>query len=244
VRKQWIGAAVVLSIGVLAKESVLFVVPLAYTWHARRLLDWPSARTAALVATPALLVFIALLALISVGNDDPDYVASLPPEISRFPEIVASYTYPDRFRDIAIDQRWRGREWDDANRYLVEPCGLAIVLLALGGAITDWRRAVRIAPFIALVYAQLLFATDTQRLLVLAFPALALLFLPFFELACRRWRISQLAWPALAAALFLLGLRDGNRFPSSSSEQLLVLVALLVCAVAAVRLRPRFKALR
>jgi len=244
VRKQWAGAAVVLAVGVLAKESVLFVVPLAYTWHARRVLDWPAARTAALVAIPAMLVFIAVRALISVGNDDPGYVASLPPEISRFPEIVASYTYPDRFEDVAIDQRWRGREWDDANRYVVEPCGLAVVVLAVGGAIADWRRALRVAPFIALVYAQLLFATDTQRLLVLAFPALALLFPPFFEFASRRGNIPQLAWPAMAAALFLLGLRAGNRFTARDSEQLLVVGLALGMAVGVSRLSSRLRALR
>jgi hypothetical protein len=71
--------AVTVLVGVLFREAVLFVVPLAYAVWAVRLLDRDAAKRALLVGAPALLVYVALhLAIPSVGKDSvPGYGGSL-----------------------------------------------------------------------------------------------------------------------------------------------------------------------
>lgn len=242
VRKQWVLAALMMAVGVLAKESVVFVAPLAYTWHARRLIDWPLARTALLVAAPAMLLLVAVRLGIPARNDDPDYLSSMPPEISRFPELYQSYAYPDRFHDIVVEDRWPHREWHDLDRYFLDPFGLPVLLLGLAGAALGPRRASRLLPFVVLVYAQLLFAADTQRLLVLSFVAVALLAPPVLSYLSRTFRLSDWSWAVVAATLFAASLRDANHFSARNLEQAavtLVIVAVLVAAARAnAALRP------
>jgi hypothetical protein len=242
VRRQWLTAAAVLAVGVLAKESVLFVAPLAYTWHARRLIDWPLARTTLFVAAPALLLLVAVRLGIPAQNDDSAYLSSMPPEISRFPELYQSYTYPDRFHDIVVEDRWPHREWHDLDRYFLDPFGLPILVLGLAGAAVRPGRVSRLLPFVVLVYAQLLFAADTQRLLVLSFVAVALLAPPVLSYLSRTLRLSEWSWAAVAAALFVASLRDANHFSARNLEQtavILVTVAVLAGAARAdAALRP------
>jgi hypothetical protein len=175
ISKRWAAAAVVMALGVLAKESVLFVAPLVLTWHLRDIRDWLAVRRTVLVMGPALVVLIALRLFIQPENGNPQYIATMPPEISRFPELFGDYSYATRLREIGLDDRWEHRSWRDINRYLFDPYGVPLLALVVVGAIADPKRVARVAPFIVLVYSQLLFATDTQRLLVLAFPVLAVL---------------------------------------------------------------------
>jgi hypothetical protein len=234
IRKQWLLAAVVMAVGVLAKESVLFVAPLAYTWHARTLIDWPALSRAALIAAPAVLVLAVVRVAIPAQNDDAAYLSSMPPEISRFPELYRSYTYPDRFRDIVVEDRWPHREWHDLDRYFLDPFGLPVLALGLAGAALLPGRALRLLPFVVLVYAQLFFAADTQRLLVLSFVAVALLAPPVLSYLSRTLRLSDWSWAIVAAAMFASSLRDANHFSARNLEQAAVVfvTAAVLLAVA------------
>lgn len=71
--------AVTLLVGVLFREAVVFVVPLAYAVWARRALDAKAARQAILAGVPALLALLALhLTIRSVGESlVPGYGGSL-----------------------------------------------------------------------------------------------------------------------------------------------------------------------
>lgn len=161
-----------LAAGAASKESALFAVPLIYTLRATRPLDGPAARRALLVAAPALAIAAAIRLWIPAFNADSAYVATLPSHISRFPEIFPDYNYVSLARDIGYEQRVLDFEPGDFWSYTTRPFGIALPLLALVGA---WRRpllALRLLPFNVLVYAQLFFATDTERLLVLAAPVL------------------------------------------------------------------------
>jgi hypothetical protein len=70
---------VTLLLGVLVRESELFIIPLAYAVWAERVWDPRAARQVLLVAAPALLAFLALhLAIPSVGRAQvPGYGSSL-----------------------------------------------------------------------------------------------------------------------------------------------------------------------
>ena len=226
-RNRPIEMAVTMAIGVLAKESVLFAAPLFYTLNARSIGDWRQLRTTLLVVAPAIAVLVALRLLIPEANGDHAYTATMPPVISRFPELFPPYDYIDRFREIARESRWAHRSWADFDAYVADPFGVALLALAVIGVARKPVLVLRLAPFVLLVYSQLLFATDTQRLLVLAFPALALLAMPGLD-AVGGWlcvRIS-LFLPA-AFALFALALVSRDDYGSQLLFQTAVLLAWL-----------------
>ncbi len=212
--KRWLAAGIVIAVGVFAKESVIFVAPLAFTWHARSWRDWPAARRALLIGAPAVLFIVLLRLIVQPENGNESYIASMPPEISRFPELFGDYNYVQRYRDIAIDDRWAHRDWGDLDRYFVDPFGPVLLVVAAAGALAEPKRALRLSPFLGLVYSQLLFATDTQRLLVLAFPALAILGATGIHRFGKRLRVSEIAFCGAFGGLFVASLIDANEFGS------------------------------
>lgn len=232
-RNQPKAMAATLAVGVLAKESVLFVAPLLYTLNARTLLDWRQMRTTLLVAAPALFVFAALRVLIPAANGDATYLAGMPPVISRFPGLFPPYNYLDRFNEIARDSRWAHLSWSDVDPYLADPFGVALLALALIGGFRVPRLALRLAPFLLLVYSQLLFATDTQRLLVLAFPALVLLAMPGLDAVTMRLRVPIASVLPAAVALFALTLLGRDDFGSPLLLQSGVIAVWLAAATGA-----------
>lgn len=230
ISKRWYLAAVTIAIGVCAKESVVFVAPLAFTWHARGLTDWSAWRRAVLSGAPAILIVIGLRLLIQPENGNGTYLASMPPEISRFPELFGDYNYATRFQEIVVDDRWAHRDWNDLDRYLVDPFGLPLLLLAVAGAIVAPRRLLRLSPFFVLVYAQLFFASDSQRLLVLAFPALAMLCGLGLTKLGAMLRVGEWAVAGVVAGVFVLSLLDANEFGAEVAPQVAVLAAGLIAA--------------
>ena len=223
VRKLWWQAAVALAVGVLVKESVIFVAPLAFSWHARGLLDWRALRLAVAVTLPAVVVLGGTRLLIEQRNDDAAYIATMPPQISRFPELYRDYNYGDRYRTIVKEDRWPHRELKDFDRYIFDPLGLPLLVLAVVGGSLDPTRALRLLPFLLLVYAQLLFATDTQRLIVLAAPALAVLAASAANHVAA-WRRGEVVLAAAALFVFLATLWDANSFGAQSKVEAAVLV--------------------
>lgn len=173
-RDLWV-FTVVVAVGVLAKESVLFVLPLAYTLGARGPADGRRLKRSALAALPPLAVWGVLHAAIPARNGDLAYMATLPEIIRRFPDLYAHYDYRTLLHDIGYEQRWFARDWHTVRQYTVEPLGLPALALAAVSLRRHWRLALQLAPFVAAVYVQLLFATDTQRLISVAGPAFCLL---------------------------------------------------------------------
>lgn len=229
-RKRPLEMAVTLAIGLLAKESVLFAAPLFYTLNARSLVDRRQLRTTLLVVAPALVMLVLVRLLIPEANGDVRYISTMPPVISRFPEIFPPYSYVDRFNEIGRDFRWGDRAWGDFDAYFTDPFGLVVLALALIGAARTPLFAMRLAPFFVLVYSQLLFATDTQRLLVLAYPAVALLAMTGLQLVANRLRVRTVLFVPAAVALFALMLIHRGRYDSPLLLQGAVLAAWLAAA--------------
>ncbi|MCC6420095.1 MAG: hypothetical protein IT429_17815 [Gemmataceae bacterium] len=238
IQRRPVTFAVTAAVGVFAKESLLFVLPLYYTLNAAHLVDRQAALRALAVGAPAVAVYLLLQVAIPARNGDEAYFATMPEVIRRFPDLYEHYDLSKLLHDIGYRQRYFARDWVTVRSYTVEPFGIvAPVLIALG-----WRRTrgplLRLAPFLLLVYTQLLFATDTQRLIVLAGPALCWLAVLGAEDAIGRGWLNAPAALIAAAGAFVLTLADDS-FSPPLAWQAGIAVAMLAVQPASVLVRRR-----
>jgi len=99
------------------------------------------------------------------------------------------------------------------------------------------RMAVRLLPFVLLVYSQLLFAQDTERLLVFAFPAVAILLaLGLKVLAKVAWVREVYLVPLPLVMLAANLLNPGGAYDAYLDLQALLLALYLVAVFVAGRL--------
>jgi hypothetical protein len=156
--------AACLAVGVLAKESVVFAAPLLYTFRATRPIDPPAARRTLFAALPAVLV-IAVVRLAIPAWNGTEYAAALPAPIA-----ANARTVPDYSALSVVHQTLAGRELCATLAATASSFGLLVGVLPFLGGRRAIRLLVRATPFLALVLLQLLFAQNTQRLVVLASP--------------------------------------------------------------------------
>lgn len=161
--------AVTLLIGVLVRETTLVAVLLAYGLSARSPIDVDAIRRLVRWSVPAVVALVATRALLPAP---------------------AGWEATDAF--AIVGERMAEASWADLGAMTYDTWGLLWLALAAVGAITNPRLAGRLLPTIVAAYAQLAMATDTQRLLVLAFPAMLLL-----GVEGLRWIEGRTAWPVL-----------------------------------------------
>jgi hypothetical protein len=205
-----IAFAAILLVGALAKEQVLLAAPLWYTFGADRLVDRRLLLRTAALALPAAGLLVALRAAIPAGNDDPAYLAQLGLPLNAWdvlpqdPRVLLSLFGPPRlptYPFAAID-------------WTIGAFG-TLGLLALAAPRANARVALRWSPFLALVYAQPLMASNTKRLVALAFPVAIVMALNGLVALERRLRLHR----AVVVAVPLLLLvpdhlsRTNVRFP-------------------------------
>jgi hypothetical protein len=188
VRGQTLAFILVTTLGVTVKESMFFVLPLAYSFSATRLIDWQAARRAALIALPALLLLAGVRLAIPAWNDNPAYVATLPERLWLVSNGSPRYDLTNALRQETRERVARfGVE--HVKSYTYRTFGPAMTLLALVGVWRNRMLALRFSPFVALVAAQMLFGHDIERYLILAFPAALV-----FNCAITCWRCSSRCW--------------------------------------------------
>jgi hypothetical protein len=209
-------------IGALVKESVLFVTPLFATIA-------PSASNGAGVVArrlalvlPAVAVWLVVRAAIPAYNGDGAYVASLPANVRAADDAITSYSYLERARAIGA-RRLHQFNGSTLHAASTEPFGMAPCLLGL----VAWRRNLallaRMWPFVLMVYAQLFFATDTQRLVMLAFPVVLLMACNGLEELRRRLRAAPSSWILLGVFLFVAMLWHRQKWTSGVGVQMIIL---------------------
>src|SRR5207244_9415264 len=164
-----VGFAACLALGVLAKESVIFVAPLFYTLQATRRWDPRLALRTVAVAAPAVAALVAVHLGVPAMNHDAAYVAGLPRPIRA--NTIPDYTFGAVLRDI-VGRRLH--HWPQTLVRSVSAFGILVPALALVGLRRPAARSfgARVLPFLVLDYVQLLFAYNTERLLVLGAVAL------------------------------------------------------------------------
>jgi hypothetical protein len=226
-RRADLSLALCLAVGVAAKESVLLVLGLYYGLRADRPFDVQAARRAALVALPALAVLAAIRLGIDPHNGDPGYLRSFPDVIWLNAKRLPSYAFSPVLSETLSA---RVTALVPTVSKALSAFGLLIGGLAVVGAATRRQFALRLATFLALVSAQLLFAGDTQRLVVLAFPAVIVLALAGGVGLCR-WAGVSTAWLLPVALAFLaLSVASGDH---EWQPQPLVQATLVAIALAA-----------
>ncbi|MFN0095126.1 MAG: hypothetical protein ACKVVT_10185 [Dehalococcoidia bacterium] len=231
VRKSDRGLLAALTIGVFAKEVVIFAAVLRYTLRAHRPVDLRSAKETVLVALPAVVVLLALRVGIGAQNGDAAYVAGLSPTLREFASYIPSYHYLDLLRDIGAD-RLQDTRRDTLLAYTTGTWGVPILALVAIGAAARPLLALRLAPFLVLVYAQLLFALNIERLLVAGFPAVVWLAAEGARAVATAFRVPVAAFIPIPAALILLRLRDpANLFTGFEIETFVLIGGLAVPAL-------------
>ncbi len=214
--------AVCLVLGVLAKESVIFVAPLAYTLRARRPWDRALAVRTLGATLPAIGALVAVHLGIPERNADPAYLAGLPRAIRE--NTIHHYTYGSVLHHTVAR---RLHHWPQSVVRTVSAFGLATPVMAAIGLRSPRARsfALRALPFLALVFVQLLFAYNTERLLVLGLVA---------AVPLAAWGLEQLielrgsglaACVALPGVLFLVQLAGMHEWEPNPLVQLAILAA-------------------
>lgn len=224
-RRRPLAFALCLGIAVLAKESALVAAPLYYTLNARRPIEPHLALRTAVAVLPAAALLVALRLLVDSRNGDDAYMATMPEIIRRFPDLYPPYDYRDLARHIGYEQRWHYFGWSMLETFTWRPFGLAPLLFALAGGVLNWRLALRLLPSLLLIYSQLIVATDTERLLVLCFPFVALLASEAMGRAGRAFGVNPAAFLPLFVLQWSLLLWDPSVYVPPLAAQAAVLVA-------------------
>jgi hypothetical protein len=193
-QRRLLALTVVLAVGVLVRESQLFMIPFAYAVWATRPWDARAMREALMVGTPALLIFLALhLSIHSVGEAEvPGYGGS--PIGERFS--VLGTGFGDLFTEARRMVSIYGPLW------VAAPVALASMAYARRGLV-----------LVAACLISMTFALDWGRMIFLAAPV----FYPagaFTLTRYPRWRLPALATFALLIAGYAIymnhsGVRTG-----------------------------------
>jgi hypothetical protein len=232
-RGNWVAFVIVTLVGVTVKESMLFVLPLAYTLQARRLVDLPAAKRATLLGLPALATFVALRLAIPAWNDDPSYIATLPEKLWLVHNGSSEYGLISSLR-VEVPSRVQRLDMDALPSYTVGTFGTALTLLPLAALRRNAVWLIRSMPFLALVASQMLFGNDTERYLILAFPIVLPMALNGLRTLSVRFEVPEILWALLPLALIAFELTLVDPFFVKLRFHLLA-IALALIGIAALR---------
>src|SRR5215212_1786524 len=209
--------AALLVLAALNKEAGIFALALFYGLRATGPLDFRVMGRTVLVGLPALLVLFGLR--LGIPAEVPYYYSYLLMEVG--PKRLEEMTFPEAFGEYYL--------------WTFGLVGGLLPLLSLASK-EGRRMAVRLLPFVLLVYAQLLFAFDTGRLLVFAFPAVAIfLALGLKVLAKVAW-VREVYLVPLPLVMLAANLRDMGVYDANLDLQALLLALYLVAVFVAGRL--------
>jgi hypothetical protein len=220
IERRPVAFAICLAVGVLAKESVIFAAPLLYTFGAERPLDRRALWRVATATAPALLVLMAVRLAIPAWNGQP-YALGLPGPIAANARTVPDYSALAVAREVLAR---RAADITSTLTHAVSAFGLLVGVLPFLGGRRARSLALRFSPFLVLVALQLVFAFNTQRLLVLAFPAVVPLALCGLQ-ALRERGVPDVALLGTCAVFAALELVSPDQIASPPLVQVAVLAA-------------------
>src|SRR5215213_2002742 len=211
--------AALLVLAALNKEAGIFALALFYGLRATGPLDFRVMGRTVLVGLPALLVLFGLR--LGIPAEVPYYYSYLLMEV--VPKRLEEMTFPEAFGEYYL--------------WTFGLVGGLLPLLSLASK-EGRRMAVRLLPFVLLVYSQLLFAQDTERLLVFAFPAVAILLALGLKVLAKVAWVREVYLVPLPLVMFAANLRnlEGGSDVVNLDLQALLLALYLVAVFVAGRL--------
>jgi hypothetical protein len=151
-------------------------------------------------------MLVAIRLLIPAWNNDPQYAAMLGENLSHVVMGKRIYGFTDSFREIGLV--WL-RHFSLLDIRLLTTFTFGILfILPLFALRSNAKLCLRFAPFILLVYAQMLLASDGPRLLALAFLPFTLMSLNGLRLIAEAGPIDPLRLAALPLSIFALSLTN------------------------------------
>jgi hypothetical protein len=220
---------VLLAIGVLFKESVLFVAPLYYALKTQKLFSPGILLRAIALALPAVGVLVAIRMLIPMKNDDYFYLSTLPQALQQVQLGSSSYDLGWLWHEIGLE-RLKSLSPGSLMNYTVGSFGVVAGLLPLFAIRRNLGLIARFLPFLILVYLQILFATNENRLLATGFPAVILMSLNGADVFARVMRIRVAAVAVMFGVLVgLLLVRTWMYVLPGLYEAVVFIVFLAIC---------------
>ncbi|MGB9664544.1 MAG: hypothetical protein ACPL25_06465 [Ignavibacteria bacterium] len=157
----------VMTIGAMTKESVLFVLPLYYTFNATKLFDFQVFKKTLFISIIPIIVFITIRIIIPPFNEDPEYLSSLSPQLRNVNFDDSTYNLKYLYYTIGLP---RLKEFSFTLLYNITIYSFLIHFIL---ALIDWKTikifGPKFLPLVVLSYLQILFAVNTERLVVVAF---------------------------------------------------------------------------
>jgi len=218
---------ILLSVGVLVKESVIFTAPLYYTFNVRKLVDMKMAKRVLILVLPAIIVLLVLRILIP-GAEVNSSEQSLIKEIEGTARSEnGSYGYLDHWKKIGWE---RIRGFSPFKIFYVGLVTFGVMLIALPffSIKRNFNLFLKFMPFLLLICSQLFFATNTERLLVVGFPAVILLALNGIDAISEKLRIKPHYFLLLPLFIFGLNLLNPESFYPPLEFQAIVFILYLV----------------
>lgn len=222
--KKDIWFSVVLCIGVLAKEAVLFTAPLYYTFNARVVWDRIILKRTMLLIAPAIIVLGIVRFFIPALNSDTEYVSSLPKEVrilhssplqknaSAIQLHQTHYDYYELIKTIGL-YRLMNIKYSELQRMTTRTFGVVLIFLPLVAFRENMRLFFKLFPLFLLTYMQLLFAVNIERLLIIVIPALILLSAKSIEYIIDNYKIHFMVFPVIFSTLIISNLVDNSPTP-------------------------------
>ena len=194
-------------LGAMTKEVVLFILPLYYTLRAEKLLDRKLALKTILISLPALSVFILIRLLIPSMNDNQLYLSNLPDELKIVHLGSSQYTYIDAFKQV-ISERIK-----DFSGGLIHQITLYPFLIYFLFQVFDLKSlikwGIKFLPFLFLIYLQIFFAMNTDRLVVAGFPAILIMSISGLKNLIEKAKLHKMSVIVLTLTFFLMNFFSG-----------------------------------
>ncbi len=225
--RRMIWAAALLTLGVLVKESVIVAAPLLYTLRTRRLFDGGLLLQSILFSLPAVALLASLRMAIPMGNGDAAYLATLPENLRAVHHGVSNFDTGYLWREHGLP-RLTSPSLTNLKEMSIWSWGPLALLLPFFVLRRPREIFLRFLPLFLLAYAQILLASNVQRLVVLAAAAVILPGLAVLERWGKWLRAGEGCWVVLALGLVILNLLDPAAYAAAFPVQAIYFIGVIL----------------
>ncbi len=222
IRNNYVAFIILLSIGVLAKETVFFAAPLFYSLNVKKLFEPKLFIRFFVAVVPAILVFTLIRILIPNYNNNIEYLASLPNSLKIVYNGTSDYNFNIYFHPLPF-----------IIKNLIGAFGLIILILPFFNLKVNLRLFYRYSPFILLVFLQFFSPINLPRLFIVGFPIFIILALNGAK------KLIEYKVPFIQLFILVLLLYLGNlmnpELPNLSVRYQAVLIALFIIISVSIR---------